>query len=98
MNLHIYTYFILPKLIDIKHSILIDFFEQLKPELIAPVVMWLCHEKCTENGSIIESAIGWTGKCKCMFWFKVICNWWTNTFFKMKVDLYGQMGACWGKI
>lgn len=41
-----------------------DFFEQLKPELIAPVVAWLCHEKCMENGSIIESALGWAGKCQ----------------------------------
>nr|XP_034196444.1 peroxisomal multifunctional enzyme type 2 [Osmia lignaria] len=40
-----------------------EFFQQLKPELIAPVVAWLCHEKCTENGSIIESALGWAGKC-----------------------------------
>ncbi|XP_043589762.1 peroxisomal multifunctional enzyme type 2 isoform X1 [Bombus pyrosoma] len=40
-----------------------EFFEQLKPELIAPVVVWLCHEKCMENGSIIESALGWAGKC-----------------------------------
>ncbi|XP_076244518.1 peroxisomal multifunctional enzyme type 2 [Calliopsis andreniformis] len=40
-----------------------DVLEHLKPELIAPVVVWLCHEKCTENGSIIESAMGWAGKC-----------------------------------
>ncbi|XP_018054878.1 PREDICTED: peroxisomal multifunctional enzyme type 2-like isoform X3 [Atta colombica] len=40
-----------------------DFFEQLKPELIAPVVFWLCHEDCTENGSMIETALGWAGKC-----------------------------------
>ncbi|XP_003486274.1 peroxisomal multifunctional enzyme type 2 [Bombus impatiens] len=40
-----------------------EFFEQLKPELIAPVVVWLCHEKCMENGSVIESALGWAGKC-----------------------------------
>ncbi|XP_054012108.1 peroxisomal multifunctional enzyme type 2 [Hylaeus anthracinus] len=40
-----------------------DLLENLKPELIAPVVVWLCHEKCTENGSIIESALGWAGKC-----------------------------------
>lgn len=40
-----------------------EIFEQLKPELIAPVVVWLCHEKCMENGSIIESALGWAGKC-----------------------------------
>ncbi|CAK9813409.1 Peroxisomal multifunctional enzyme type 2 [Anthophora plagiata] len=39
-----------------------ELLEQLKPELIAPVVVWLCHEKCTENGSIIESATGWAGK------------------------------------
>lgn len=41
-----------------------DFFTQLKPELIAPVVFWLCHENCAENGSIIESALGWAGKCE----------------------------------
>ncbi|XP_011155586.2 peroxisomal multifunctional enzyme type 2 isoform X1 [Solenopsis invicta] len=40
-----------------------DFYEQLKPELIAPVVFWLCHENCAENGSIIEAALGWAGKC-----------------------------------
>lgn len=45
-------------------SIFTDFFEQLKPEYIAPVVAWLCHDDCKENGSIIESAIGWAGKCK----------------------------------
>ncbi|KAI4486862.1 hypothetical protein M0802_012262, partial [Mischocyttarus mexicanus] len=36
-----------------------DLFQQLKPELIAPIVFWLCHEKCNESGSIIESAVGW---------------------------------------
>ncbi|XP_076750161.1 peroxisomal multifunctional enzyme type 2 [Xylocopa sonorina] len=40
-----------------------DLFEALKPELIAPVVVWLCHERCMENGSIIDSALGWAGKC-----------------------------------
>ncbi|XP_021930726.1 peroxisomal multifunctional enzyme type 2 isoform X2 [Zootermopsis nevadensis] len=40
-----------------------DFFAQLRPELIAPVVAWLCHESCEETGSIIESAAGWAGKC-----------------------------------
>lgn len=48
-----------------------DFFEQLKPELIAPVVTWLCHEDCQENGSVIEAAIGWAGKCKIFeYWMK----------------------------
>ena len=38
--------------------------ELLKPELIAPVVAWLCHEDCNDNGSIIEAAGGWAGKCE----------------------------------
>nr|CAD7396471.1 unnamed protein product [Timema poppensis] len=41
-----------------------DFFAELKPELIAPVVVWLCHESCPETGSIIEAAAGWAGKSK----------------------------------
>lgn len=44
-------------------NIFLDFFAELKPELIAPVVVWLCHEDCEENGSIIESAAGWATKC-----------------------------------
>jgi 3-hydroxyacyl-CoA dehydrogenase/3a,7a,12a-trihydroxy-5b-cholest-24-enoyl-CoA hydratase len=43
---------------------MIDLLESLKPELIAPVVAWLCHEDCIENGAIIEAAGGWAGKCK----------------------------------
>ena len=40
-----------------------DLHDQLKPDLIAPVAFWLCHESCAENGSIIETALGWAGKC-----------------------------------
>ncbi|KAG5894789.1 hypothetical protein JTB14_005225 [Gonioctena quinquepunctata] len=40
-----------------------ELFAELKPELIAPVVAYLCHESCQENGSIIESAAGWAGRC-----------------------------------
>ena len=39
-----------------------DIMNILKPEYIAPVVAWLCHEDCMENGSVIESAGGWAGK------------------------------------
>ena len=42
----------------------IDLLETLKPELIAPVVCWLCHEDCEDNGAIIEAAGGWAGKCR----------------------------------
>ncbi|KAL1513978.1 hypothetical protein ABEB36_003309 [Hypothenemus hampei] len=40
-----------------------DVFKELKPEFIAPVVAYLCHESCQENGSIIEAGAGWAGKC-----------------------------------
>ncbi|XP_063984976.1 peroxisomal multifunctional enzyme type 2 [Diachasmimorpha longicaudata] len=40
-----------------------EFFNELRPEFIAPVVMWLCHEDCNETGTIIETALGWAGKC-----------------------------------
>lgn len=62
-----YIYYIISECINITFIYFLEFFEQLKPELIAPVVVWLCHEKCMENGSIIESALGWAGKCKYRF-------------------------------
>ncbi|XP_036317484.1 LOW QUALITY PROTEIN: peroxisomal multifunctional enzyme type 2 [Rhagoletis pomonella] len=37
-------------------------FNELKPHLIAPVVAYLCHESCEDNGSYIESAAGWATK------------------------------------
>lgn len=39
-----------------------EFYQELKPHLIAPVVVYLCHENTNENGSIIESACGWATK------------------------------------
>ncbi|XP_075217248.1 peroxisomal Multifunctional enzyme type 2 isoform X2 [Lycorma delicatula] len=40
-----------------------DLYAELRPELIAPVVVWMCHENCEENGIIIDSAAGWASKC-----------------------------------
>ncbi|XP_073827829.1 peroxisomal Multifunctional enzyme type 2 [Musca autumnalis] len=37
-------------------------FNELKPQLIAPVVVYMCHESCDENGTYIESAAGWATK------------------------------------
>lgn len=39
-----------------------EFYEQLKPVLIAPVVIYLCHENTEDNGNIIESAAGFATK------------------------------------
>lgn len=39
-----------------------EFYNELKPKLIAPVVVYLCHESNEDNGNIIESACGWATK------------------------------------
>ncbi|XP_047469588.1 peroxisomal multifunctional enzyme type 2-like [Penaeus chinensis] len=39
-----------------------DLFDQLKPEYVAPLVAWLCHEDCEDTGGLFEAAGGWYGK------------------------------------
>uniref|UniRef100_A0A5F9D142 17-beta-hydroxysteroid dehydrogenase 4 n=1 Tax=Oryctolagus cuniculus TaxID=9986 RepID=A0A5F9D142_RABIT len=41
-----------------------DLVEALKPEYVAPLVLWLCHESCEENGSLFEVGAGWIGKLR----------------------------------
>lgn len=31
-----------------------DLLASLKPEYVAPLVLWLCHEQCQENGGLFE--------------------------------------------
>lgn len=38
--------------------------EALKPEYVAPLVLWLCHEDCTENGGLFECGAGWAAKLR----------------------------------
>nr|XP_006812276.1 PREDICTED: peroxisomal multifunctional enzyme type 2-like [Saccoglossus kowalevskii] len=37
---------------------------QLKPDYVAPVVLYLCHESCDETGSLFEVGAGWIAKLK----------------------------------
>ena len=41
---------------------MVEMEEILKVEHIAQVVGYLCHEECTDNGSVIEAAGGWISK------------------------------------
>ncbi|NWY59055.1 DHB4 enzyme, partial [Chionis minor] len=41
-----------------------DLVDAFKPEYVAPLVVWLCHESCTENGSLFEVGAGWIGKLR----------------------------------
>ncbi|MEH6389477.1 MULTISPECIES: SDR family oxidoreductase [Pseudomonas] len=39
-------------------------FEKLKPELVSPLVAFLCSEQCKETGSLFEVGGGWMGKVR----------------------------------
>ncbi|NXT51483.1 DHB4 enzyme, partial [Pluvianellus socialis] len=41
-----------------------DLVDAFKPEYVAPLVVWLCHDSCTENGSLFEVGAGWIGKLR----------------------------------
>uniref|UniRef100_A0A3Q4HKL7 Hydroxysteroid (17-beta) dehydrogenase 4 n=1 Tax=Neolamprologus brichardi TaxID=32507 RepID=A0A3Q4HKL7_NEOBR len=36
-----------------------DLVASLKPEYVAPLVLWLCHEQCQENGGLFERTQGY---------------------------------------
>lgn len=38
--------------------------ENLKPAFVMPIVLYLCHESCTDTGSVFEVAGGWMGKVR----------------------------------
>jgi len=41
-----------------------NFVQKLKPDYVAPLVAWLCHESCQENGSVFELGAGWIAKLR----------------------------------
>ncbi|XP_042344065.1 peroxisomal multifunctional enzyme type 2 [Plectropomus leopardus] len=41
-----------------------DLVASLKPEHVAPLVLWLCHEQCQESGGLFELGAGWIGKLR----------------------------------
>uniref|UniRef100_A0A3Q1J2R7 Peroxisomal multifunctional enzyme type 2 n=1 Tax=Anabas testudineus TaxID=64144 RepID=A0A3Q1J2R7_ANATE len=41
-----------------------DLLASLKPEYVAPLVLWLCHDQCQENGGLFEVGAGWIGKLR----------------------------------
>ena len=42
----------------------LEMVDALKPEYVAPPVLYLCHDSCEETGSIFEIGAGHIGKGK----------------------------------
>lgn len=36
-----------------------EFFEKMKPDFVAPAVLYMCSEQCTDSGMIINAALGY---------------------------------------
>lgn len=41
-----------------------DILKVMQPDYVAPLVLWLCHESCDENGGLFEVGGGWIGKLR----------------------------------
>lgn len=41
-----------------------EVFQSLKPEAVAPLVAWLCHEDCEDTGELFEVGAGWVAKLR----------------------------------
>lgn len=48
-----------------------DLVKALKPEYVAPLVAYLCHESCKENGQVFEVGAGWIAKLR---WQRTLGN------------------------
>ena len=51
-----------------------ELLENLKPECVSPLVLYLCHESCEETGSLFEVGGGWIGKRKSSFQYLIPFN------------------------
>lgn len=44
-----------------------EFFEAMRPDYSVPLILYLAHEECNENGGVFESAAGWFGQLQ---WYR----------------------------
>ncbi|CAE7321205.1 HSD17B4, partial [Symbiodinium sp. KB8] len=41
-----------------------ELLSSLRADLVAPIVAYLCHESCADNGAVVECGGGWAGKLR----------------------------------
>lgn len=41
-----------------------EMLDALRPEFVSPIVAYLCHESCEENGALLELGAGWVAKLR----------------------------------
>ena len=69
----------------------------LKPEYVAPLVVYLCHQECDESGSLFEVGGGWIGKRNMANLFSLWCrvlkiSLVKNNFFSSLAKINGSCG------
>ena len=43
-----------------------DMFEKMKPELVAPLVVYLCSDRCSETGAVFNTGMGYVNRAAVM--------------------------------
>ena len=43
-----------------------DFLDKLKPELVAPLVVYLCSDRCSETGAVFNTGMGYVNRAAVM--------------------------------
>jgi hypothetical protein len=56
-----------------KNCCLSELVAALKPEYVAPLVAYLCHEDTEETGGLFEVGAGWVSKCAYIFKSFIYC-------------------------
>jgi 3-hydroxyacyl-CoA dehydrogenase/3a,7a,12a-trihydroxy-5b-cholest-24-enoyl-CoA hydratase len=62
----------------------------LKPEVVSPLVAWLCHESCDSTGSLFEVGAGWISRVR---WERS-----QGAYFDPAGFAPDDVAAVWGKI
>jgi len=49
----------------------VGMMDPMRPEHVAPLILWLCHEDCDVSGQLFECGGGWMTRCKPASFFVV---------------------------
>jgi len=69
-----------------------EFFEKMKPDFVTPAVLYMCAQECTDNGMIINAALGYFSRTAVMTGLGAILS------DGKKIPTPEEVMESWGKI